>query len=102
MLRITPSPSYGEEDVLKITEITRIDSTKTFKLEGKLLGPWLDELRSICMQSIQRSEQISLDLAAVTFVDGAGASLMGELIRQGVTITQCSGFVAELLHVKKK
>jgi hypothetical protein len=88
--------------VLKITEIARSDSATTFKLEGKLLGPWLDELRSICMQSIQRSEQISLDLAAVTFVDGAGAGLMGELIRQGVTIVRCSGFVAELLDLKKK
>jgi len=88
--------------VLKISEIARSDSATTFKLEGKLLGPWLEELRSICMRSIQRSEQISLDLAAVTFVDGPGATLMTELIRQGVTIVECSGFVAELLHVKKK
>ncbi len=87
--------------MLKITETARSDSTRTFKLEGKLVGPWLDELSTICMQSIQRSEQIHLDLAAVTFVDAAGARLMGELIRQGVAIIHCSGFVAELLHVKR-
>ena len=37
-------------------------------------------------------------MAAVTFVNAAGAELLRELIRQGITITQCSAFVAELLH----
>jgi ABC-type transporter Mla MlaB component len=82
--------------------MARSESARTFKLEGKLVGPWLDELSNLCMQSIRRSEQIHLDLAAVTFVDAAGARLMGELIQQGVTIIHCSGFVAELLHLKRK
>ncbi|HLN32043.1 MAG TPA: STAS domain-containing protein [Gemmataceae bacterium] len=88
--------------MLKITEMSRKDSAVTFKLEGKLLAPWLDELRNVCMQVPDRSEQIRLDLAAVTFMDTAGAKLMRELIRQGITITQCSAFVAELLHMEKK
>jgi ABC-type transporter Mla MlaB component len=87
--------------VLKITEIFRSNKARTFKLEGKLLGPWLDELRNIC-QGLERSEQIRLDLAAVTFVDVAGATLLRELIRQGITVTTCSGFVEELLRVDKK
>jgi ABC-type transporter Mla MlaB component len=88
--------------VLKITEVSRNDSAVTFKLEGKLLAPWLDELRNVCMKPAQRSEQVCLDLAAVTFVDAAGAELLGELIRQGITITRCSAFVAELLHIGEK
>jgi ABC-type transporter Mla MlaB component len=84
--------------VLKITEMAQNDSGRTFKLEGKLLGPWVDELRNACTQALERLEQVSLDLAAVTFVNAAGAELLRELMRQGIIITQCSAFVVELLH----
>jgi hypothetical protein len=87
--------------VLKITEMARNDSGRTFKLEGKLLGPWVDELRNVCTQPLDRAEQVGLDLAAVTFVNVAGAELLRELIRQGIIITQCSAFVAELLHAEE-
>jgi hypothetical protein len=90
-----------KENVLKITEIAQNDSGRAFKLEGKLLGPWVNELRNVCMQPPGRLEQVGLDLAAVTFVNTAGAELLRELIRQGIIITQCSAFVAELLHEKK-
>jgi hypothetical protein len=84
--------------VLKITEMP----DRIFKLEGKLLGPWVDELRNVCAEPLNRRELIHLDLAEVAFVDAAGAKLLRELIGHGVAITRCSGFVAELLHVEKK
>ena len=84
--------------MLKITEMARNDSGRTFKLEGKLLGPWVDELRNVCLQPLARLEQVGLDLAAVTFMNAAGAELLRELIRQGIVIIHCSAFVAELLH----
>ena len=87
--------------MLKITEIARNDSGRSFKLEGKLLGPWVDELRNVCMQPLDRLEQVGLDLAEVTFVNAAGAELLRKLIRQGIIITQCSAFVAELLHAEE-
>ena len=87
--------------MLKITEIAQNDSGRTFKLEGKLLGPWVDELRNVCGQPLGRLEQLGLDLAAVTFVNAAGAELLRELTRQGIIITQCSAFVAELLHAEE-
>jgi hypothetical protein len=87
--------------VLKITEMARNDSGRTLKLEGKLLGPWVDELRNVCTQPLNRAEQVGLDLAAVTFVNAAGAKLLRELIREGIIITQCSAFVAELLHAEE-
>ena len=83
-----------------ITEIARNDSGRRFKLEGKLLGPWVDELRNVCTQPLERLDQVGLDLAAVTFVNAAGAELLRELIRKGIIITQCSAFVAELLHAE--
>ena len=88
--------------MLKITEVSRSDSAITFRLEGKVLAPWVEELRRICAEPPHESRQIRLDLSAVTFVDAAGAELIHELIRQGIAIAQCSGFVAELLHVDRK
>jgi hypothetical protein len=88
--------------VLKITEVSRSDSAITFKLEGKVLAPWVDELRRICTEPPHESRQIHLDLHAITFLDEAGAELMRELIQQGITIAKCSGFIAELLHVDRK
>lgn len=88
--------------MLKITEVSRSDSGITFKLEGKMLAPWVNELRRICTEPPHESRQIRLDLDAVTFLDEAGLELMRELIRQGITIAQCSGFIAELLHVDRQ
>ena len=87
--------------MLKISEIAQNDSGRTLKLEGKLLGPWVDELRNVCTQPLDGLEQVGLDLTAVTFVNAAGAELLRELIRQGIIITHCSAFVAELLHAEE-
>jgi hypothetical protein len=91
---------YEEQDVLKITEMPSEGLVRLFKLEGKLVGPWVDELRNVCVTPLQRSESVRLDLAAVTFVDAAGADLVRDLIRQGIAIAHCSDFVAELLHAE--
>ena len=87
--------------MLKITETARNDSSRTFKIEGKLLGPWVDELRNVCTQPLNRAGRVGLDLAAVTFVNAAGAELLRGLIRKGIIITKCSAFVAELLHAEE-
>jgi hypothetical protein len=100
LLALSPSDSSGGEDVLRITETTRSETARTLKLEGKLVGPWLDELSKLCTQLLERPEHVQLDLAAVTFADAAGAGLIDDLIRQGVTVVQCSGYIAELLHLK--
>ena len=84
--------------MLRITRLTSGDSAQTIKLEGKLLGPWVEEVWEACTQAMARSGRTRLDLAAVTFADAAGVALLRELIRQGVEIAACSGYVAELLH----
>jgi thiosulfate reductase cytochrome b subunit len=61
----------------------------------------VDELRSVCRAHFARHEQVHLDLGAVAFVDAAGAALLRELTAQGVVITRCKGFVAELLRSER-
>jgi ABC-type transporter Mla MlaB component len=84
--------------MLRITRRTGAESAQTIQLEGKLLGPWLDEVREACAGAMARSGRTRLDLAAVTYVDAAGLQLLRDLMAQGVEIAACSSFVGELLH----
>lgn len=87
--------------MLKITETARNESGRSFKLEGKLLGPWVDELRNVCIPLLDRLEQVGLDLAGVTYVNPAGAKLLCELVRQGIIIIRISAFVENVMHVEE-
>jgi ABC-type transporter Mla MlaB component len=84
--------------MLRITRVVRTDLVQTFRLEGELLEPWVGEVRTACAEQMAGASHISLDLAAVTFVDAAGVQLLRDLIRQGIEIAACSSFIGELLH----
>jgi anti-anti-sigma regulatory factor len=84
--------------MLRIIRLRTDDAAIVLKLEGKLLEPWIDELR----RSIDLSPSaVHLDLSALTFADAAGAQALADLLRHGVALTACSGFIATLLHVEK-
>ena len=74
------------------------DPNRTLKMEGKLLGPWVDELGRACEVSELPRHCLRLDLAAVTFVDSIGLKLLDDLLRQGATIVGCSDFISVLLN----
>jgi ABC-type transporter Mla MlaB component len=83
--------------MLRITRTTIDGGATLLKLEGKLLAPWAGEVLEQCNGSGGR---VRLDLAQVSYVDGAGVALLNELRARGATIVACSGFVAELLHAE--
>ena len=70
--------------MLRITTHSTADSL-TFQLEGRLVGPWVRELRD-CWRRTPRDGKraIHIDLRAVTCVDAAGEKLLTHLYRQGV------------------
>jgi hypothetical protein len=72
--------------------------THTIKLEGKLLGPWVDEVRKACAAGTDIPSRISLDLSAVSFVDAAGEGLLRDLLGRGIEVVASSSYVAELLR----
>jgi ABC-type transporter Mla MlaB component len=86
--------------MLRITRILVNDSTATLKLEGKLVGPWVEVVRRACGPGPGGASLIRLDLSEVSYVDPAGATLLRDLLRQGIVLAACSGFVAALLHVE--
>jgi hypothetical protein len=80
--------------MLRITKLDAAHSSPILRLEGKLLEPWVEEVRRACRDPAP----LGLDLSAVTFVDAAGAKCLRELLQRGARITASSGFVAALLE----
>jgi ABC-type transporter Mla MlaB component len=81
--------------VLRIRR-TEANGVSTTYLEGKLLGPWLDEFKAVLPEGIALSA-VRVDLEGVTYLDAAGAELLLELRRRGVQIVGGSPFVLQLL-----
>ena len=88
--------------MLRITHAHGHESVSTLRLEGKLLGPWVAELARSCDEVTCPPNALRLDLSAVTFVDGAGVTLLRDLLGRGVKLAACSGLVAELLHLESR
>lgn len=83
--------------MLKITETTKAGQ-RVLRLEGKLMGPWVEELRQACQSQANEASDCALDLFGVTFVDESGLRALHDLSDQGVMLQALSGFVAELLR----
>jgi anti-anti-sigma regulatory factor len=89
----------GASVMLKIARVDRGEgrTIPALKLEGKILGPWVIELRRACEELHVSTSAFCLDLTDVTFIDSSGLGLIHDLIRQGATLCGCSAFIAELL-----
>jgi ABC-type transporter Mla MlaB component len=83
--------------MLRITRIAEANATR-LTLEGRLVGPWVGELASLCAEWRERASSLRLDLAAVSFADDAGVRLLQACLSEGATLVACSGIVAELLR----
>jgi len=68
------------------------------RLEGQIIGPWVDELQRACERLLGAS-CLTLDLSNVSFVERRGVELLRSLGTRGVPLLHCSPFVAEQLKV---
>jgi len=84
--------------MLKIVSLANGNGTATLVLEGRLIGPWVEELRRSCDQAIGSSGELTLDLGGVSFVDRAGIALLRTLADDHARLVNCSPFVAEQLR----
>ena len=84
--------------MLKITS-NDDDGVRTFKLEGKLAGEWVNELRNCWQRELLNGEgkPLRLDLAGVTWVNEEGKALLGAIYRQGAELLSANLLMAALL-----
>jgi anti-anti-sigma regulatory factor len=71
--------------MLKITKQTDSEGA-VLELEGKLAGPWVDELKACCERPVSADRPVKVVLKAVSFIDAAGKELLAELHRQGAKL----------------
>ena len=83
--------------MLRIVTVERQGNGTTLNLEGRVIGPWVDELRQSCERILASGESLTLDLTEVAFVERDGASLLKHLVDGGVVVVNCPAFVCEQL-----
>jgi anti-anti-sigma regulatory factor len=74
--------------MLKITQHHDVASESvSFTLEGRLAGPWVEELNACWRQvAANTPSRRVIDLTGVTFVDAAGKALLTKLWQQGAEL----------------
>jgi anti-anti-sigma regulatory factor len=84
--------------VLRITRIDPIEDPETVKVEGRVAGPWVEELSRIAERALAESPRVVVDLSGVTFVDREGIELLRNLRARCAGLHGSSSYVAALLN----
>jgi ABC-type transporter Mla MlaB component len=89
---------FNSKVMLRITVVESSESTVTLRVEGRITGSAVEELRTACEVHTSADEvQLSLELADVSFADAAGILLLKELGSRGVGLIRANPFMAEQL-----
>jgi anti-anti-sigma regulatory factor len=84
--------------MLRVTVVESTSETVRLRVEGRLAGGCVKELRRSCeVHALYDGIRLSLDLADVSFIDAAGIELLMELRLCCVILLSPSPFVAEQL-----
>jgi hypothetical protein len=89
-------------DISPMLKITLLDSAKElrFRLEGRLSGPWVNELRQcwLTASSTTGGRRTVVDLRDVDFVDPSGETLLRELRGVGVELLAATPFMKAVVE----
>jgi len=89
--------------MLKIT-IDNTVNAASLKLEGRLAGPWVEELERTwrAIKDDSRDKPLTVDLCEVTFVDAKGRELLSWMYEQGARLRtfgcMAKGIVDEIVQ----
>jgi anti-anti-sigma regulatory factor len=83
---------------MKVTVVESSSSGVRLRVEGRLTGPWVEELRRTCdLHAPSDGIRLMLDLADLSYADAAGIELLKKLRNRLVTLLNASSLVAEQL-----
>jgi len=83
--------------MLRITALSSPSQAVTLRLEGQIVGRWVEELKRSCEELRANGDGMVLDLVNVSFIDTDGLALLGELKHRKVSLVNASPFITELL-----
>ena len=79
--------------MLRISLVAEGVKGLTLRLEGRVVGPWVAELREACGKVLGEKRGLTLDLSEVMFASRQGVALLLELKAQGVVLSGCPPFL---------
>ena len=88
--------------MLKISQVDSGNHVVILRLEGRIAGPWVAELKKACEKFLDDRRSLKLDLLEVIYADQNGLSALVSLGSRGVIFTDCSPFLAEQLKTAKR
>jgi ABC-type transporter Mla MlaB component len=83
--------------VLRISVTDESEGAIQLRVEGWLVGAWVEELRQQSQTVFSQAKSLTLDLEKLRFVDSQGAALLRELSRKNVAQLNCSPFIDQQL-----
>jgi len=84
--------------MLRMVSRHRNGDAVVLSLEGRIIGPWVEELRRHCAGILATGTPLTLDLTGVAFVERDGVSLLKQLVDDGVGVVNSPAFVVEQLR----
>jgi len=84
--------------MLKIDVADQAPDRITVRLEGQMVGPWVEELRRACEPYLGNGHALTLDFAGVSFIGREGITLCRRLQQGHASFTNCSPFIKEQLN----
>ena len=88
--------------MLKIT-VTETQTEKRWILQGRLIGPWVRELRSCWKKThrAQNTQRCVIDLNDVTFIDKSGERLLRAMSKKGAEFLASGMYTKHVLEKAK-
>jgi anti-anti-sigma regulatory factor len=89
--------------MLRITNTTRPEGVMVV-LEGRLAGPWVDELARCwkALRTTQDARSIRVQLDGVTFIDAAGKAVLRAMHEDGAAIAASGCMIRAILEEIKQ
>jgi RNA polymerase sigma-70 factor (ECF subfamily) len=84
--------------MMRISEISRSESVRRFRLEGRLTQATVADLLATVESPLAAGTTVLLDLASVSFADPTAVETLLALRARGVVLAAASGFVLEMLR----
>ena len=85
--------------MLRITVVESNEQAVTLRVEGRIAGPWVEELRTTCnVHASPIPIRLQLELMDVSYADAAGVACLKQLREQGVGLCHVSPFLRELFE----
>ena len=86
--------------MLRITPLSTRHDVRCLRVEGRLVGDWVEVLHVELERAQGQTPELELDLAGVEFADSEALSLLLEVAKRGVKLVACSPLLTSLLESK--